>query len=834
MTNSRKLFNILFVLIPLVLFVVFVSYKFDVVNKLSFTADDLSLSIKYSYTSDPNINSSNVISNLDQFIPSQLNGAKINLGQQHNWYFLELDNNYNSDRDIVTLLDAPMIDEINVFEVLNGELHTLHQFGDTRLTNDLEYIAIPHFDIKLKPQQKIQLLIETKTTGIPNLPIAFFTPNDFVSYKDTLYLIWGALTGVVILMSVYNLILYLGASKIIYLLYIGYISSFLLLLGHVHGFLIYLIPTWLFSFVATNILVVNFVISFFTIRFCYSFLKYDEEAELRLSKFSIWYANLVLALGVVSLFIVEYKIAPIFFLVQLGLYVLAVLLIGRKIRKGEKWARFYIISWYPLFIGAVISPLLLNGMIEYNFWTRHALLLGVLFEMALISMALAEQLKESEDRRIYQILHDTRFGIANGSMMEVVSHDTRQNLSIVVIKIYKYQSIIPYLTDENQKTLLFGFIKQIQSFLEQELMLIDIEQNVQFKKTSLIRDGILAFGVTSNDKRLILDVLRKFSLQQPLNFNKGDLSISFTCHAGVAKHNPKSIDIKETVNKAILAIDTADNRGMLYGFYEDDSEQLSKRKITLAADLQAAIAKDEIELYHQPQLDITTNTVVGSEVLLRWQHKELGFIPPDEFVLMAEQTGVIHKLSQWVFEQSCKHLVQLFEHNYNRIKLSVNISVHDVMDDAFITFLVRTLNKYQLSADFFVLELTETALVTDASKFTKNILEIKELGFSLAIDDFGTGYSSLTYVSKHPFDELKIDRDFIMFIEQSDKDKTIVSATLTLAKSLSLASVAEGVESKMSLQILSSLGCDLAQGYFIAKPMPFNQYLDWLVKFKGV
>jgi EAL domain-containing protein (putative c-di-GMP-specific phosphodiesterase class I) len=150
------------------------------------------------------------------------------------------------------------------------------------------------------------------------------------------------------------------------------------------------------------------------------------------------------------------------------------------------------------------------------------------------------------------------------------------------------------------------------------------------------------------------------------------------------------------------------------------------------------------------------------------------------------------------------------------------------MSEGFIAYLVECLGRFNLRTDDFIIELTETAATQDTKVFSKNLLELKDLGFVISIDDFGTGYSSLTYISKHPFDELKIDREFVQNIANSKVDLNITKSTLALAKSLNYKVVAEGIEDKDTLSLLKNMGCDFAQGYYYSKPLPLEQYIDWL------
>ncbi|WP_299262574.1 EAL domain-containing protein [uncultured Psychrosphaera sp.] len=835
MSKFNKWVLILFITFPILFLLTKITTSLTSLNNLSLGQNDISIDIRYKYLTDNNndLTLNQVVSRLDEFDEVPLNKAKTDFGNIGFWYQIDIINTLNRPRELTLFFDNPMIDIINIYKHVGEQYTFVRSLGDSNLANSKEKIGFPNYKINLQAKQEFSFLIYTSTAGPANLPISIFDTVNFYKFKDAVYLIWGAFIGIVIVMSVYNLILFVGTQERIYVMYIGYIATFLIELSIVHGYGAYIMPLPLFDFISKNIISVNFLLAYFSLMFALHFLKFNEEPERKITRYVNVLSNLNLVFGVLALFVVEYIAAQFFFTLQMFLYALGIIMMYVKIKEGVKWANFYIISWLPLLIGAAVGPLLLTGHIEYSFWSRHALLFGVIFEITFMAMALAQRLRISEQERLYQASHDHVFGFANNNLLEIavesiVEKQKNASFSVVIVSIAKYESIVPYLPTESLKTIIYQFITDVEHELSNELLLIDIDSKNEYSKTAMIREGVFAFLVSSNDEHLLQNIMNDFASQQPISYSSDGLSINIKCLIG-ASTNTKSIkSTNELVNKAQQAIELAIEKGNLYGIYDDQFNSNDQRKVQLASDLQTAIDENTLQLYHQPQTNIATGEVIGSEVLLRWIHPSYGFIPPDEFVRIAEDTGIINKLSEWVFNQSCIHLVELLSLGIKNQVVSVNMSVHDVMHNGFITYLIRTINKYDLRAELFVLELTETVSVTDTKKFTRNMLELKDIGFSLAIDDFGTGYSSLTYVSKHPFDKLKIDREFIQFLDQSEKDFTIVSATINMANSLGLDVVAEGVEDQKTLDLLKSLNCEMAQGYHISRPLPFSAYIEWL------
>ena len=261
--------------------------------------------------------------------------------------------------------------------------------------------------------------------------------------------------------------------------------------------------------------------------------------------------------------------------------------------------------------------------------------------------------------------------------------------------------------------------------------------------------------------------------------------------------------------------------------YSSELTERSNQRLTLESALRDAIKNDEFELMLQPILNLTSNKVVKAEALIRWRHPVRGIVMPNEFIPLAEQTGLIVSIGKWVIEKGIA-LINSLENSGFNIKLSINLSPRQIRDPGLLSFVEKQLEKSHIDPSLLEFELTEGTIVSDYDTVSKLLNLFRQKGISVAIDDFGTGYSSLSYLKKLPIDDLKIDRSFVKDLASDDNDKAIVLAVLAMAKQLQLDVTAEGVEDSSQRQFLNEHHCELGQGYLFSQPITFNNFLTYL------
>jgi diguanylate cyclase (GGDEF)-like protein len=311
---------------------------------------------------------------------------------------------------------------------------------------------------------------------------------------------------------------------------------------------------------------------------------------------------------------------------------------------------------------------------------------------------------------------------------------------------------------------------------------------------------------------------------------KAAVSVGISCFpADVHVSQNEEMLGEEIVNNAAVALQEAKSNGKnQYQLFNEKMRSRLTARIRLEQDLKIALQDDQFVVYYQPKINIHTRQCTGAEALVRWRHPVNGFVSPEAFVPVAEETGLIIELGEWILRTACKKTHELHQQGYPGLNVAVNISAVQFTDGNLLPMVRKALEDSGLSPELLELEITESAVMHDPEEVIRSLHELSQFGMKLAIDDFGTGYSSLAYLKRFPVDTLKIDRAFITDISSDNDDVAIVEAVLGLGKHFDMKVVAEGVEDSEQLNFLKSQGCDIAQGYYISKPLSSDQYAQWL------
>lgn len=436
------------------------------------------------------------------------------------------------------------------------------------------------------------------------------------------------------------------------------------------------------------------------------------------------------------------------------------------------------------------------------------------------------QIKRRQSALEHQAMHDSLTGMPNRILLldrlEQAIYTARRektSLALIMLDLDRFKEVNDTLGHHTGDIVL----QKVSSYLASALRESDTIARLGGDEFAILLPDTDAAHARNVAHKIISSMEKQIIVDGHKLYMSGSMGITlFPLHG----EDPNTL-----LKRADVAMYMAKRSNEQFSFYDVEHDPNSVSRLSLISDLHKAIERDELEIYFQPKLDVSANEVISAEVLLRWNHSERGFIPPDEIIALAEYTGIIKLLTNWVLTESIRQSSQWYEQGV-QLQLSINLSVWNLQDPNLKNNIQKLLEKRKVRPDNICLEITESAMMADPKRAMNTLTELNQMGIHLSIDDFGTGFSSLAYLKKLPVDELKIDKSFVMGLLTDDNDGIIVRSIIDLAHNLGLKVVAEGVEDKETLDLLGILGCDIAQGYYLSKPVPVDEFSKWLIDFK--
>jgi ammonium transporter, Amt family len=436
------------------------------------------------------------------------------------------------------------------------------------------------------------------------------------------------------------------------------------------------------------------------------------------------------------------------------------------------------------------------------------------------------QRKSFEEKLKHQAYHDALTRIPNrlyfrerlDQALKVQSADPGKRFAVMLIDLDRFKSVNDSLGHQAGDELLKAVVVRIQQCLR--------------TRDTLARLGGDEFAILLQEIRCdkeVSAIATRIHNAIEMNFVIQNRTVHISASIGIVMDTGRYPTGDQLLRDADLAMYHAKDAGKArFKFFTPRMHDDLMASVTIEADLRKALENRELHLYYQPILTVTDQQVSGFEALVRWDHPDRGLVPPDRFIPVAEETGLMVSMGAWIIETACRHLAILNQNRDRPFTMHINVSVKQFVQDDFVTHLCRTVDDCATDATLIRLEFTESLLMEASLATTKKLEQLKQKGFILSIDDFGTGYSSLSYLQQFPIDQIKIDRSFIDAMGRQEESFEIVKSLLGLSRILDLSNVAEGVETQSQLDMLRELGCQTAQGYLFSRPLPWEELQTYL------
>ncbi len=452
----------------------------------------------------------------------------------------------------------------------------------------------------------------------------------------------------------------------------------------------------------------------------------------------------------------------------------------------------------------------------------------------IIIESLTESIKAAEKIHL-MAYYDNLTGIANLTFHKILIKKTiaharryKKTAAIIYIGLDRFKRINDTLGYSVGDLLIKAVAERLTHFLRKSDF---IARSVEGQTETVIsRPGGDEFIVLTHDlnhahsaARLARRLLREISAPYDLDGRE----IFITASMGIALYPDDGKDVDALLLNAEKAMRHTKSKEINnYLFYSKSMHSAVMEILTLENDLHRALERNELVLYYQPKVDAATRIITGMEALIRWNHPEKGLIPPMQFIPIAETSGLILPIGEFVIHTVCRQIQTWQKAGYKQINVALNVSSHQFEKQDLAGIIKAALQDTMISPNCLGLEITESTLMGNTEKELQILTELNDLGVALAIDDFGTGYSSLSYLKQLPLDYLKIDKSFIDDVVSDSRDQAIVRATIVMAHGLNMKTIAEGVETKEQLSFLQAHGCDEIQGYLFSRPLPADQIQD--------
>lgn len=770
------------------------------------------------------------------------------------WLRTKVLNDTEDVKNFVIEIDYPLLDSV-VFQATDKQGNvTQLKTGDT-LPFYPRHIDKPGnlFQFQLVPQEQLIVYIRVQTEGSMILPLFIWEAQDFfeaTAAEQKFHFFYYGAAGVIILI---NFAVFLTLRERLYLYYAiaiaGYLLFFATSRGYLHQLLLFDAPD-----LNSRLFLISMpLLALFSILFARQFLKtaiYSPRLDIAMkAMIAFECGNLTLAvfggydlvvrvsaIGAVLLFTVLFVAGPI------------------TLFKRQRTGAYFTIAWTPLTIGFFATSGRTSGFLPNNFLTEYAMQIGSGIEAIVLTLALADRLYREREQKIQaqaeSLLVEKERSQTQSLLTEAMSRDPVTQLSnrnrfewlvnktinatphkrhiMVVAKITRIDDITRTLGLSSAEKILQNVARQLNQkhAASNGVVVYTNEKGEKEGVFQLSRETFGAFieqEAYESNADAFFAILKRIA--EPVELE--GISIDLAPNYGSALYPKHGQEAALLIRNALIALQESKRSKGMMGIFDERLDIYDESRLSMVTELREALDNDQLQLHYQPKLEVSTGKVIGMEGLARWIHPDRGFIPPDEFIALAEEAGFINRLTLWVFERALQNLETLSNAGYCG-SVSVNISARDLLAKNLSTKLKKILDRYDVPANALYLELTETGAMEDPDAGIATLNQLAALGLKISIDDFGTGYSSLSYLQRLPATEIKLDRSLVSDICHCESTAIIAKTSIDMAHALGYKLVAEGVEDEQTANRLNDYCCDCIQGYWFCKPKPFEEIKTWL------
>ncbi|MFT5716149.1 MAG: EAL domain-containing protein (putative c-di-GMP-specific phosphodiesterase class I) [Oleiphilaceae bacterium] len=771
------------------------------------------------------------------------------------WYRFNITNPTDEPVKHIIEISYPLLDSIDYYHFKGDEL-VQHVLTGDRLPYSDRLIDHPHFlfPISLRAGESGSFYLRVMSAGSQLVPLKLWDSTNIFIYlgkEDSLHAIYLGVVSVVIF---FNMLIFFALREKMYLYYA--ISTLVLMLFFAimraklypyvfsdtpafHHFLLLILPSSCLFFAAI------FSREFLSIR------KYSKYANYAIN-FII--AICLACMAGVFIFDSQTSLKLSVLSVIPGSFIL--LLLGPIIAlMGNRVAWVYTLAWGSFMFGVAVTALSKQGFLPVNFMTEYGMQLGSVFEVFILNAALAyrfyrahvdkitaqeARILEHTERRgaevklLHNSMSDAVTMMPNRSSFElqifqVINERDHARIGICIIEITRYSEISKTLGHQNTDLMM----REVAHHFNKALDLIParIHINGPSFKANLCALESGSFGVLMNMDGAESDANRDninqllHDLSEPIEFK--DMRLELQPVIGVAVCPEHGLNAATLLRHAQVAADSSDAFERSLSYYRPEYDQYNARRLTMISELKEALNANQLELYFQPKYCLENRRVIGVEALVRWHHERYGLVRPDEFIELAEQTGIIKPLTRWVVRNALAHQAELLKQGYD-LSMSINLSTVNLKEQDLIPYLEALIQEIHADPCKIYLELTETSMMSNPLDAIEVLDEIRKIGIKISIDDFGSGYSSLAYLKALPANEIKIDKSLVFEICRNTRSEIIAKMTIDMCHELGFTVVAEGVETQEVMDRLMDLNCDVIQGYLLTPPLPVAKLINWL------